>query len=118
MTLAPRPGRAPRLRRFLALATDSRLARGYLAVVAAAVVFFLYAAYLSPDPGFAGIWPLMAAAPLSFLAPVVAPAEHSSLEWLGPLVFSAGVALAGLVNAALIGLLAHRLRAREPRPAV
>ncbi|MFF0445982.1 SCO4225 family membrane protein [Streptomyces sp. NPDC004609] len=111
----------PRLRRIRALlapAVDNWLARGYLAVVAASLGFFLYAAYLSPDPGFAGIWPFMATAPLStfaFLVPT--PGWDSSLAWLSPLVFSAGAALAGLVNAVLLGLLARRLRAREPRPA-
>ncbi|KUL26257.1 SCO4225 family membrane protein [Streptomyces regalis] len=113
----PRPGRVPAL---LAPAVDNWLARGYLAVVAAAVGFFLWAAYLSPDPGFAGIWPLMATAPLSILALLVAaPAEWgSSVAWLSPLMFSAGAALAGLFNAVLLGRLAHRLRAREARPAV
>lgn len=102
-----------RLRRLPVLATDNWLARGYLAVVAVALGFFLYAVFVSSDPGFAGIWPIMAAAPLSFLALLVtAPAEHSSLTWLSPLLFSAGVVLSGLVNAVLIGLLAHRLRAR------
>ncbi|MFC7510317.1 SCO4225 family membrane protein [Streptomyces thermocarboxydus] len=45
-------------------------------MVAAALGTFLYAVLLSPDPGFAGIWPLLAAAPLSFLAAAVSlPAE-------------------------------------------
>ncbi|MEU7468869.1 hypothetical protein AB0A94_09980 [Streptomyces sp. NPDC044984] len=106
----PRPRRAPAL---LAPAVDNWLARGYLAVVAASLAFFLYAVHVLPDPGFAGIWPLMAAAPLSFLAPLVTtPVEHSSPTWLSPLVFSAGVLLSGLVNAVLIGLLARTLRTR------
>ena len=53
----------PRLRRARALLTpavDHWLARGYLAVVAASLGFFLYA----PDSGLAGIWPVMATAPL------------------------------------------------------
>ncbi|MFF4143706.1 SCO4225 family membrane protein [Streptomyces sp. NPDC001698] len=111
----------PRLQRIgvlLAPAVDNWLARGYLAVVAAALGFFLYAVYLSPDPGFAGIWPLMATAPLSILASLVAAlAEYSSLSWLSPLIFSACVTLSGLVNAVLLGLLARRLRAREARQA-
>ncbi|WP_221352854.1 SCO4225 family membrane protein [Streptomyces beigongshangae] len=110
---------APRLRRLLAPAVDNRPARGYLALVAAALVFFLYAVYLSPDPGFAGIWPMMATAPLGILAVMAAaPVEHALPSGLSPLVFSAGVVLAGLVNAALIGLLARRLRTRAPHPAV
>ncbi|MDR6973705.1 hypothetical protein J2X68_000374 [Streptomyces sp. 3330] len=112
----PRSGRVPAL---LAPAVDNWLARAYLAVVAAAVGFFLYAAYVLPDPGFAGIWPLMATAPVSLLAFLVsAPAQYSSLTWLSPLVFAVGTALAGLFNAVLLGRLAHRLRVRDPRPAV
>ena len=111
----------PRLRRIRALlapAVDNWLARGYLAVVAASLGFFLCAVYLLPDPGFAGIWPLMATAPLSILALLVStPAEYSSLGWLSPLVFAAGAALSGLFNAVLLGLLARRLRAREAHPA-
>jgi hypothetical protein len=112
-----RPRRIPRLhlRQTLAPATDNWLARGYLAVVATALGSFLYAVYLSPDPGFAGIWPLITTAPLSFLALAAAPAENSSLSWLSPLIFSAGVALSGLVYAALLGLLARRLRTQEAR---
>lgn len=113
--LARKAGPArPRVpRALLAPAVDNWLARGYLTVVAVALGTFLYAVLLSPDPGFAGIWPIMAAAPLSFLALLAtAPVEYSSPAWLSPLVFSAGVVLSGLVNAVLIGLLAHRLRAR------
>ncbi|MEU0045179.1 SCO4225 family membrane protein [Streptomyces werraensis] len=120
--LARRPDRAPdgapspRPRRaLLAAAVDNWPARVYVAVVAAALGTFLYAVLLSPDPGFAGIWPLIAAAPLSFLAVAVsAPAEYS-LPWLGTLVFTAGVVLAGLVNAVLIGRLARTVRSTPKR---
>ncbi|MFB6837593.1 SCO4225 family membrane protein [Streptomyces sp. NPDC056361] len=107
------------VRALLAPAVDNWLARGYLAVVAVALGFFLCAAFVLPDPGFAGIWPLMATAPFSILAVAVSsPVEYfSSITWLSPLIFSIGVALSGLVNAVLLGLLARRLRAREPRPA-
>ncbi|MDO0915191.1 hypothetical protein QQM39_31550 [Streptomyces sp. DT2A-34] len=116
-SVRPRTGRA---RDLPAPAVDNWLARGYLAVVAASPGFFLWAAYLSPDPGFAGIWPLMATAPFSILALLVTtPMEWaSSLAWLSPLLFCAGAALAGLFNAVLLGRLAHRPRAREARPAV
>ncbi|WP_261399389.1 SCO4225 family membrane protein [Streptomyces misionensis] len=113
--MSPR-SRAPRgpLKALPAPAVDNWLARGYLAVVAVALGFFLYAVYLSPDPGFAGIWPLMATAPLSFV--LFAPAFPDFLpSWLSPLVFSAGVALCGLVNATLLGLLVRRLRAPGAR---
>jgi hypothetical protein len=70
--------------------------------------------YVSPDPGFAGIWPLMATAPLGIVAVLVSiPTESSSLDWLNPLVFSAGVALSGLFNAVLFGRLTHGLRTRQ-----
>ncbi|KQX83492.1 MULTISPECIES: SCO4225 family membrane protein [unclassified Streptomyces] len=112
----PRPGRT---RALLAPAVDNWLARGYLVVVAAALGFFLCAAYVLPDPGFAGIWPLMATAPVGLFAFLLStPAEYSSLTWLSPLIFAAGTALAGLFNAVLLGRLAHRLRVRDPRPAV
>lgn len=107
------------VRALLAPAVDNWLARGYLAVVAVALGFFLCAAFVLPDPGFAGIWPLMATAPFGILAVAASsPVEYySSIGWLSPLIFSVGVALSGLVNAVLLGLLARRLRAREPRPA-
>jgi len=98
---------------------DNWLARGYLAVVAASLGFFLYAAYLLPDPGFAGIWPFMTTAPLSIVALLAAaPVEWaSSLDWLSPLIFSVGAALSGLFNAVLLGLLARRLQARDAHQA-
>lgn len=112
-----RPRRLPRLRNLLALATDNWPARGYLALVAAALGFFLYAAYIAQDAGFAGIWPLMATVPLGFLALLVpSPEWDSPLAWLTPLIFSAGFALSGLVNASVIGLLARLVRPGQPRP--
>ncbi|MFI8204919.1 SCO4225 family membrane protein [Streptomyces sp. NPDC085937] len=110
--LARRPDRTPSARpgrALLTAAVDNWPARVYVAVVAAALGTFLYAVLLSPDPGFAGIWPILAAAPLSFLAVAVsAPAEYA-LPWLGTLVLTAGVVLAGLVNAVLIGRLARKV---------
>ncbi|MGW2045544.1 SCO4225 family membrane protein [Streptomyces sp. NPDC001858] len=119
----PTPARSPRTgrqrtRELLTPAVDNWLSRGYLAVVAAALGFFLVAVYALPDPGFAGIWPLMSTAPFSFLTFLVeVPADDSALAWLNPLTFSAGVALSGLFNAVLLGHLARRLRVREARPA-
>ncbi|WP_241563365.1 hypothetical protein [Streptomyces sp. E1N211] len=117
--LARRPDRTPSARprrTLLAAAVDNWPARVYVAVVAAALGTFLYAVLLSPDPGFAGIWPLLAAAPLSFLAAAAsAPAEYHSLPWLGTLVFSAGVVLAALVNAVLIGRLARGIGSTPTR---
>ncbi|MGW3511131.1 SCO4225 family membrane protein [Streptomyces sp. NPDC000994] len=118
-TARPAGRRLQRTRALLASAVDNWLARGYLAVVAASLGFFLYASYLLPDPGFAGIWPLMTTAPLSIVALLVAaPAEWtSSLDWLSPLIFTAGATLSGLFNAVLLGLLARRLRAQDAHPA-
>lgn len=112
---APRPRG---VRTLLAPAVDNWLARGYLAVVVASLGFFLYAAYLSQDPGFAGIWPLVTTAPLGIVASVLAaPVDWvPSFSWLSPLVFTTGTALSGLLNAVLIGRLAHRIR-REPHAA-
>ncbi|MFF3610920.1 SCO4225 family membrane protein [Streptomyces sp. NPDC002580] len=115
-TDAARPlgGRGRRLRTLLTPAVDNWLARGYLALVAAALAIFLCADYVLRDPGFAAIWPLITTAPFGILAFVVTiPTEYSALDWLNPLLFSAGTALAGLFNAVLIGRFAHAVRARE-----
>ncbi|MFD8008979.1 SCO4225 family membrane protein [Streptomyces sp. NPDC058955] len=115
---ASAPHRPQRLRALLAPAVDNWLARGYLAVVAVALGFFVVAAFVLPDPGLAGMWPLMATAPFGLLAAAVsAPFEYSSIAWLSPLVFSVGVALSGLANAVLLGRLAHKLQTRTPHPA-
>ncbi|MFD3893865.1 SCO4225 family membrane protein [Streptomyces cellulosae] len=102
------PPARPR-RALLAAAVDNWPARIYVAVVAAALGTFLYAVLLSPDPGFAGIWPLLAAAPLSFLAAAVSLPAEFGLPWMSTLVFTAGIVLAGLVNAVLIGRLTRRI---------
>lgn len=111
--------RIRRIRTLLTPAVDNWLSRAYLALVAASLGFFLWAAYLSQDPGFAGIWPLVTTAPGSFLAMLLpAPTSASpSTDWLGPLLFAAGTAVSGLVNAALLGLLARQLRPRSLRAA-
>ncbi|MEV7861759.1 hypothetical protein AB0O86_23715 [Streptomyces hirsutus] len=118
-TARPASPRSHRTRALLAPAVDNWLARGYLAVVAVSLGFFLVAAYLLPDPGFAAIWPLMTTAPLSIVALLVTPSAEwsSSLAWLSPLLFSAGAALSGLFNAVLLGRFARALRPREARPA-
>ncbi|MFC8434970.1 SCO4225 family membrane protein [Streptomyces sp. NPDC057253] len=113
---APRRNVSQRLRALLAPAVDNWPARGYLAVVAAALGFFLVAAYALPDPGFAGIWPIMATAPMSFLVLASVPGADAVPEWLSPLLFTAGTVVAGLVNAVLLGRLAHRLRSPQVRP--
>lgn len=111
-----RDGVPHRLRALLAPAVDNWPARVYLAVVAVALGFFLIAVYALPDPGFAGIWPIMATAPLSFLVLIAVPGTETGPEWLSPLLFAGGTVLAGLVNATLLGRLAHRLRSPQVRP--
>ncbi|MGC5000779.1 MULTISPECIES: SCO4225 family membrane protein [unclassified Streptomyces] len=111
--LATRPAARPvhRGRSLLTPAVDNWLSRGYLALAAAAVGSFLYAVYLSPDPGFAGIWPLITTAPLSVVALAAsAPLESASPAWLSSAVFTIGTTLAALVNAVLLGRLARSLR--------
>ncbi|MCZ9343898.1 hypothetical protein NGM37_39755, partial [Streptomyces sp. TRM76130] len=89
-------GRTRRLQALLTPAVDNWPARVYLALVASAVGFFLYAVYLAPDPGFAAIWPVLATAPLGFAALLlVIPAE--GVAWLSPLLLSAGALASGLL---------------------
>ncbi|SFY52441.1 hypothetical protein STEPF1_05714 [Streptomyces sp. F-1] len=99
--------RAPRgpLRALPGPAVDNWPARGYLAVVAAALGFFLYAVYLTPDPGFAGIWPLMATAPLGLL--LTAPAFADLPSWPGS---------AGLLRRCGVVRSGQRHAARPARP--
>ncbi|GAA4040647.1 hypothetical protein [Streptomyces shaanxiensis] len=111
MPNASHPRRLPRLRRLLALATDNWPARGCLAVFAASVpVSFLF-----PDSMYATT-PLLLTEPLSLLG-MVLPAGPGVVEDSGgPAVVVASV-VAGvwllacaLVNAAVVGALAHHVR--------
>ncbi|WAZ23043.1 hypothetical protein STRCI_004358 [Streptomyces cinnabarinus] len=114
MERSARPRRS--LRALLAPATDNWLSRGYLAAVTASIGFFLYAVHLSPDPGFAAIWPMITTAPFGMAALLLA-APLPGAEWLSSVVFTVGAAAAGLVNATLLGLLVRRLGTPQPRPA-
>ncbi|MEU6816063.1 hypothetical protein [Streptomyces sp. NPDC046860] len=110
-TTRPRPRR---LRAWLTLATDNWLSRGYLVVAGSALGYFLYCVYLTPDPGFAAIWPFAAALPFSavaFLAP--SPGIDPSADWTGPPLFAVWVALCALANAGLLGLLVRAFRTRR-----
>ncbi|MGV9786689.1 SCO4225 family membrane protein [Streptomyces sp. NPDC003435] len=110
-TTRPRSGR---LRAWLTLATDNWLSRGYLVVAGSALGFFLYAVYLTPDPGFAAIWPFGATLPFSavaYLAP--SPELDPALDWLSPLLFAAWVTLCALVNAGLLGMVVRAFRTRS-----
>ncbi|WP_327354119.1 SCO4225 family membrane protein [Streptomyces sp. NBC_01304] len=113
-----RPRRLPHLRQLLAPAVDNWLSRGYLAVVAVSLGFFLGAWYVGPDPGLSGAYPLAATAPFSFLALLVSiPAEYSSPAWLSPSILAVGMGLSGLVNAVLLGRFAWRRRGVGTAPA-
>ncbi|MFD4724769.1 SCO4225 family membrane protein [Streptomyces seoulensis] len=110
-TTRPRSGR---LRAWLTLATDNWPSRGYLVAAGSAIGFFLYAVYLTPDPGFAAIWPFAATLPLSavaFLTPT--PELDPAANWLTPLLFTAWVSGCALVNAGLLGMAVRAFRTRS-----
>ncbi|MDN3028877.1 hypothetical protein [Streptomyces sp. S.PB5] len=111
MPNAARPRRLPRLRRLLALATDNWPARGYLTVFAAS----LPVAFLLPDSAYA-MAPVLLTEPLS-LAGIVLPVGPGTVEGNGgpaetaALVLSAAwLLVCALVNAAVVGALAHHVR--------
>ncbi|BDH05794.1 SCO4225 family membrane protein [Streptomyces seoulensis] len=112
----PASSRMHRLRTLLAPAVDNWLARGYLAVVAVALTYFLGVTFSGPDSGYAAVYPVVTTAPLSILVFVVAiPTEFYPAAWVHPLVLSTGTILAGQFNAVRIGRYAHSQRAREQR---
>ncbi|GIF65468.1 hypothetical protein Ais01nite_35030 [Asanoa ishikariensis] len=95
MTDAPARSHA---RSWLRFPIDNWPSRIYLLLVAAAVVFFLVDQSVTrPDASFAAIYMLILTAPISLLASI-------------PLI---GVAVGALLNATLIGALAHLARNRR-----
>ncbi|WP_330234538.1 SCO4225 family membrane protein [Streptomyces sp. NBC_00566] len=110
----PASSRMPRLRTRLAPAVDNWLARGYLAVVAVALTYFLGDTFFGPDSGYAAVYPVITTAPFSIPVFVVAiPTESYPVTWVHPMVLSVGTILAGLLNAVHIGRYAHTQRARQ-----
>ncbi|MFF0445981.1 SCO4225 family membrane protein [Streptomyces sp. NPDC004609] len=112
MPNASRPRSLPRLRQFLALATDTWLARGYLAVLAASVpVAFLF----SGSVYAAGH--LLLTAPLSTVGmafPFGPGTEGGGAAEVLATAFSAvWLLVSALVNAAVLGALAHHVRDRR-----
>ncbi|MFF1447822.1 SCO4225 family membrane protein [Streptomyces sp. NPDC058274] len=109
MPNASRSRRFPRLRQLLALATDNWPARGYLAVFAASVP----AAYLLPESGYAA-GHLLLTAPLSAVAMVLpfGPGTEGggAAEVLATAFWAGWLLLSALVNAAVLGALAHGVR--------
>ncbi|GIF51789.1 hypothetical protein DFJ67_1660 [Asanoa ferruginea] len=88
----------PAWRAWLRFPIDNWPSRIYLLLVAAAVAFAAVdSALTSPDASFSAIYMLILTAPISLLAAI-------------PLV---GVAIGALVNATVIGALAHLARARH-----
>lgn len=110
MSNVSRPGRAGRLRRLLALATDNWAGRGYLAVFAASVPV----AFLFPDTY--AMAPMLLTEPLSMLGAVLPFGPGSAEGSGGPAVVAASVGMGAwllacaLVNAAVVGALAHHVR--------
>jgi len=88
----------PNLRAWLRFPIDNWPSRIYLLLVATAVVYFLVdRAVAQPDASFAAIYMLILTAPISLLATIP----------------SVGIAVGALVNATIIGALAHLARARH-----
>ncbi|MCM2388576.1 SCO4225 family membrane protein [Streptomyces albipurpureus] len=116
MSNATRPRRLPRLRQFLVLAMDNWLARGYLAAFAASLPI----AFFSPESTYA-MAPLLLTAPLSVLGmalPFGPGTEGGGVVEAVAIAFSVGwLLLSALVNAAVLGSLAHHVRdSRTARP--
>lgn len=111
MSNGSRPHRFPRLRRLLALATDNWLARGYLGVFTASVPVAL----LAPDSAYA-MAPVLLTEPLSMAGIVVPFGNATAADASGAAVVASSVMAGGwllvcaLVNAAVVGALAHHVR--------
>ncbi|WP_245996710.1 SCO4225 family membrane protein [Streptomyces armeniacus] len=108
----PGSGSANSLTRALRSALGSVLARVYLAVCAGLLVWALVVSSGdNPDASFAGVWPVLATAPVSLVL-LVLP-DHSSMILVA-------VGLGALVNAVVIGWCARALRrglgGSDPRP--
>ncbi|MFC7304280.1 SCO4225 family membrane protein [Streptomyces monticola] len=109
MSNAARPRRFPRLRRLLALATDSWAARSYWAALGASVTV----ASVFPESGIAAGY-LLLTAPLSAVSMVFpfGPGTEGGpvTESLALAFWGAWLLLSALVNAAVLGTLAHHVR--------
>ncbi|MGX2994394.1 SCO4225 family membrane protein [Streptomyces sp. JNUCC 64] len=107
-----RPRRLPRTRALLALATDNWPARGYLAVVAVS-----FAGSLLDPTGVHAMLPFVLTAPLSAMGgflPFGLVAGGGLVGQAASAALGAGwFLLSALVNAAVVGALAHQLRGRR-----
>ncbi|RAJ71353.1 hypothetical protein K378_00171 [Streptomyces sp. Amel2xB2] len=102
-------------RRILSAATDNFPSRAYLAVCAALLIWTAAdAVFLNEQgPSFAGIWPIFATLPTSFLFVLLT----GGIRFLLPTdvtlpIFVVLLALAAFINATLLGLLLRMLRHR------
>lgn len=106
-------------KRTLSAATDNWLSRGYLAVCAALLLWTVGDALFSNDegPSFAGVWPIFATLPTSFLVVLLAGAIGFLLPSGATLPISVILlAAAAVINAALLGMLLRWLRSRRSQP--
>jgi hypothetical protein len=98
-----------RVKRLLCAAFDNWVSRAYLLAFAALLVWVIVDTdvVVHPDASFAGVWPFFLTLPTSLLL-----LRLPDLDGWGLL---AGLAVAALVNATLLGLLARAVRpARRP----
>ncbi len=109
-----------RSRNLLTLATDNWLSRVYLAVVAAASVYFVVdTLFVShADASMAGVVPWVLTVPVSLLYTLL---PEGTLNGTGDGVFMAlylvGIAAAALANAAFMGLALRKIRPGSGRVA-
>ncbi|MGW3649312.1 SCO4225 family membrane protein [Streptomyces sp. NPDC000878] len=107
-----------RTRTLLTLATDNWLSRAYLAVVAAATVFFLFDTFFvsHTDASMSGAVPWLLTAPLSFLYTLL---PEGTLNGSGDGAFLAlylvGIGAAALANAGFMGFALRRIRPASGR---
>ncbi len=93
----------------LAAVADNWVSRGYLLVFAALLVWVVLDTLVvsHPDASFAGVWPFMWTLPTSLLLWLLPGMDG----WL----LYAGLTVAALVNATLLGLLVRALTPARPR---
>lgn len=105
-------------RNLLTLATDNRLSRAYLAVVAAATGFFLFDTFFvtHADASMSGAVPWLLTAPLSLLYTLL---PDGTLNGTGDGAFLAlylvGIAAAAVANAAFMGFALRKTRPASGR---
>ena len=82
----------------------------YLSLVGASLLFTAGVVLFSPDPGFAGVWPVFATAPTSLLAVglIGATAGLDAPIWL----LTTGIIVSALLQSLALGALTQSLRGR------